>query len=120
MNTTFIEYPKCTTCKKAKKWLCEQGVEFADRHIAEENPSAEELRSWWQASGVPLKKFFNTCGVKYREMNLSEKLKSMSDDEQLALLATDGLLVKRPILVTEDGKVIPGFKAETWAAALGK
>ena len=75
---------------------------------------------WWQASGLPLKKFFNTCGVKYREMNLSEKLKSMSDDEQLALLATDGLLVKRPILVTEDGKVIPGFKAETWAAALGK
>ena len=120
MNTTFIEYPKCTTCKKAKKWLSEQGVEFSDRHIAEANPSAEELRSWWQASGVPLKKFFNTCGVKYREMNLSEKLKSMSDDEQLALLATDGLLVKRPILVTEDGKVIPGFKAETWSAALGK
>ena len=120
MNTTFIEYPKCSTCKKAKTWLAGQGVEFADRHIAEQQPTAEELRSWWQASGLPLKKFFNTCGVKYREMNLSEKLKSMSDDEQLALLATDGLLVKRPILVTEDGKVIPGFNAETWAAALGK
>ena len=120
MNTTFIEYPKCTTCKKAKKWLSEQGVEFADRHIVDENPSAEELRSWWQASGVPLKKFFNTCGVKYREMNLSEQLKTMSEDEQLTLLASDGLLVKRPILVTAEGKVVPGFKAETWSAALGK
>ncbi len=120
MNTTFIEYPKCTTCKKAKSWLAGQGVEFADRHIAEQQPTAEELRSWWQASGLPLKKFFNTCGVKYREMNLSAKLKEMSDEEQLALLATDGLLVKRPILVTADGKVIPGFKAEAWSAALGK
>ena len=120
MSTQFIEYPKCTTCKKAKKWLEEQGVEFADRHIAEQQPTAEELRAWWQASGLPLKKFFNTCGVKYREMNLSAKLKEMSDEEQLALLATDGLLVKRPILVTADGKVIPGFKAETWSAALGK
>ena len=120
MNTTFIEYPKCTTCKKAKSWLTGQGVEFSARHIAEEQPTAEELRSWWQASGLPLKKFFNTCGVKYREMNLSERLKEMSEDEQLALLATDGLLVKRPILVTAEGKVIPGFKAETWESALGK
>lgn len=120
MSTQFIEYPKCSTCRKAKVWLQEQGVEFSDRHIAEQAPSAEELKVWWQQSGLPLKKFFNTCGVKYREMNLAEKLKTMSEDEQLALLATDGLLVKRPILVTGDGKVIPGFKAETWAAALGK
>ena len=118
MKTTFIEYPKCTTCKKAKSWLAGQGVEFTARHIAEEAPTAEELRGWWQASGLPLKKFFNTCGVKYREMNLSERLKEMSDEEQRALLATDGLLVKRPILVTDTGKVIPGFKAETWSAAL--
>ena len=120
MNTTFIEYPKCTTCKKAKTWLTGQGVEFCARHIAEEQPTAEELRSWWQASGLPLKKFFNTCGVKYREMNLAEQLKTMSEDEQVALLASDGLLVKRPILVTAEGKVVPGFKAETWSAALGK
>ena len=118
MNTTFIEYPKCTTCKKAKNWLQEQGVEFTARHIAEESPTADELRSWWKASGLPLKKFFNTCGVKYREMNLSERLNEMNEEEQLALLATDGLLVKRPILVTAEGKVIPGFKAETWSSAL--
>ncbi len=120
MNTTFIEYPKCTTCKKAKNWLAGQGVEFADRHIAEAPPTADELRSWSQASGLPLRKFFNTCGVKYRELNLSARLKEMSEEEQLALLATDGMLVKRPILVTPEGRVIPGFKAETWAEALGK
>ncbi len=120
MSTQFIEYPKCSTCRKARTWLQEQGVEFADRHIAEQAPTADELRGWWQASGLPLKKFFNTCGVKYREMNLAARLKEMSEEEMLALLATDGLLVKRPLLVTESGKVIPGFKAETWSEALGK
>lgn len=120
MSTLFIEYPKCSTCRKAATWLKEQGVDFTDRHIAEQQPTEEELRRWHAASGLPLKKFFNTCGVKYREMNLSTRLKEMSEDEQIALLASDGLLVKRPILVTEDGKVIPGFKAETWTAALGK
>ena len=116
----FICYPKCTTCQKALRWLDDNKIEYELRDIKENNPSLEELSAWYKMSGLPLKKFFNTCGVKYREMNLSAKLKEMSDEEQLALLATDGLLVKRPILVTADGKVIPGFKAETWSAALGK
>ena len=116
----FVWYPKCSTSLKAKKWLDAHNIPYEERNIKEDNPTAAELKQWHEKSGLPLKKFFNTCGVKYREMNLSERLKSMSDAEQLALLATDGLLVKRPILVTEDGKVIPGFKAETWAAALGK
>ena len=120
MSTQFIEYPKCSTCRKARTWLQERGVEFADRHIAEQSPTQEELRTWWQASGLPLKKFFNTCGMKYREMNLAARLKEMSEEEMLALLATDGMLVKRPLLVTESGVVIPGFKADTWSAALGK
>lgn len=120
MSTQLIEYPKCSTCRKARVWLQEQGADFTARHIAEQAPTAEELRGWWQASGLPLKKFFNTCGVKYREMNLATRLKEMSEEEMLALLATDGMLVKRPLLVTGNGAVIPGFKAETWSAALGK
>jgi len=120
VSTQFIEYPKCTTCKKAKKWLEEQGVSFADRHIAEHAPTAEELHRWWQASGLPLKRFFNTCGMKYRELNLAAKLAEMTEEEQLQLLASDGMLVKRPLLITEDGSVIPGFKAEAWSQALGK
>ncbi len=120
MSTQFIEYPKCTTCKKAKKWLEEQGVSYTARHIAEQAPAAEELRSWWQASGLPLKRFFNTCGVKYRELNLATKLGEMSEEEQLALLASDGMLVKRPLLVTEEGNVVPGFKAEVWEVSLRK
>ena len=116
----FLEYPPCSTCQKAKKWLDEHSLSYTNRHIKEDKPTYEELKLWYEKSGLPLKKFFNTCGVKYREMNLSEKLKSMSEEEQLALLATDGLLVKRPILVTAEGKVVPGFKAETWSAALGK
>lgn len=120
MSNVLIEYPKCSTCRKAHKWLEEQGVEFTARHIVEQAPGAEEIRKWSKASGLPLKKFFNTCGMKYRELGLSAKLADMSEDEQAALLASDGMLVKRPLLVTEDGTVIPGFKAETWQKALGK
>lgn len=120
MSTQFIEYPKCSTCRKARVWLQEQGAEFTARHIVEQAPGEAELRAWWQASGLPLKKFFNTCGTKYRELNLAARLKEMSEEEMLAMLATDGMLVKRPLLVTDSGQVIPGFKAETWSAALGK
>lgn len=120
MSNVLIEYPKCSTCRKAYRWLEEQGVEFTDRHIVEQAPTAEEISRWSKASGLPLKKFFNTCGMKYRELGLSAKLADMSEDEQLSLLASDGMLVKRPLLVTESGAVIPGFKAETWQKALGK
>lgn len=120
MSTQFIEYPKCTTCKKAKKWLAEQGMVFCERHIAEQAPTEQELRTWWQASGLPLKRFFNTSGVKYRELNLAAKLGEMSEEEQLQLLASDGMLVKRPLLVTDDGSVVPGFKEAAWCTALGK
>lgn len=115
----FVEYPKCTTCKKAKKWLEENGVEFTDRHIAEENPTKEELTAWYQKSGLPLKRFFNTSGLKYKEINLKDKLPSMSEEEQLELLSTDGMLVKRPVLVGEDF-VTTGFKEDTWKELLGK
>lgn len=109
----FIEYPKCTTCKKAKKWLEENGVEFTDRHIVENNPSKEELKEWYEKSGLPLKRFFNTSGMKYKEMKLKDKLPEMSEEEQLELLATDGMLVKRPLLIG-DTFAIPGFKERTW------
>lgn len=109
----FIEYPRCTTCKKAKKWLEENGVEFTDRHIVEDNPSKEELKEWYEKSGLPLKRFFNTSGVKYKEMKLKDKLPEMSEEEQLELLATDGMLVKRPLLVGESF-AIPGFKEQAW------
>lgn len=115
----FVEYPKCTTCKKAKKWLEENGVEFTDRHIAEENPTKEELTAWYQKSGLPLKRFFNTSGLKYKELNLKDKLPSMSEEEQLELLSTDGMLVKRPVLVGENF-VTTGFKEDTWKELLGK
>lgn len=113
----FLEYPKCTTCKKAKKWLEEQGVTFTDRHIVEENPTKEELREWIGRSGLPMKRFFNTSGMKYRELGLKDKLGEMSEEEQLELLATDGMLVKRPLLV-EEGFVLPGFKEADWKEAL--
>ena len=114
----FIEYPKCSTCKKARKWLEEHGVEFEDRHIKEQNPSASELRQWHAASGLPLKRFFNTSGMLYRNMELKDKLPSMSEDEQFELLASDGMLVKRPILV--DGEtVLVGFREKEWAELLG-
>lgn len=118
MTALFIEYPKCTTCKKAKKWLDEHGVEYFDRHIVEDNPTAEELASWQQRSGLPLRRFFNTSGMKYRELGIKAKLDAgMSDEEAFALLATDGMLVKRPIVVT-DGAVLVGFKEAAWEEAL--
>ena len=114
---TFICYPKCTTCQKAKKWLEAQGVAFEARHIVEENPTAEELSKWIAASGQPVKKFFNTSGMKYKELALKDKLPSMTDEEQIALLATDGMLVKRPLVIGE-GVVLAGFKEDKWAEAL--
>ena len=109
----FIWYPKCTTCQKAKKWLDSHEIEYTERHIVEENPTYEELKEWHQKSGLPLKKFFNTSGMLYKEMKLKDKLPEMSEDEQLKLLATNGMLVKRPVLVAED-KVLVGFKEAEW------
>ena len=114
---TFICYPKCTTCQKAKKWLEGQGKDFQMRDIKEENPTVEELRLWWQRSGLPLKKFFNTSGLQYKALGLKDQLPGMSEEEQLALLASDGMLVKRPILVGEE-VVLVGFKEPDWAERL--
>lgn len=110
----FVCYPKCSTCKKAEKWLTEQGVSFEKRDIKLENPTKEELREWRRKSGLPLKRFFNTSGNLYKEMKLKDKLPGMTEEEQYDLLATDGMLVKRPILVTE-GKVLVGFKEDEWS-----
>lgn len=109
----FVCYPKCSTCKKARKWLDESGVEYTLRDIKTDNPTAEELKTWWKISGLPLKRFFNTSGNIYKEMKLKDKLLEMSEEEQLVLLATDGMLVKRPILVGED-KVLVGAKEKEW------
>ncbi len=113
----FVEYPKCTTCQKAKKYLDSRGASYLDRHIKEENPSEAELREWHARSGLPLKKFFNTSGLQYKTLGLKDKLPGMSEEEQFALLASDGMLVKRPILVGEDF-VLVGFKEEQWAEKL--
>ena len=113
----FICYPKCTTCQKAKKWLEEKGLDFEVRHIVEDNPSAEELAKWIADSGLPMKKFFNTSGLKYKELQLKDRLPEMSDEEKIALLATDGMLVKRPLLVHGD-RVLVGFKEAEWEALL--
>lgn len=113
----FLEYPPCSTCKKAKKWLQDHDVAFAARHIKEDNPSAEEISAWQERSGLPLKKFFNTSGLAYKSLGLKDKLSAMTRQEQLALLAADGMLVKRPILVTEDA-VLVGFKEAEWEALL--
>lgn len=116
---TFVCYEKCTTCKKAQKWLDEHAVSYELRPIKEQNPSEAELRAWHAASGLPLKKFFNTSGQLYRSMELTKKLPTMTEDEQFALLATDGMLVKRPIFV--DGEtVLVGFKEADWAEKLEK
>jgi arsenate reductase len=109
----FIEYPKCTTCKRAKKWLDDKGISYTDRHIVEDNPTFEELSGWFKRSGLQLKRFFNTSGLLYKSMQLKDKLPQMSDEEQLKLLATDGMLVKRPIIVTDDF-VLTGFKEAEW------
>ena len=109
----FIQYPPCSTCQKAKKWLDEHGVTYSDRHIKENNPTYEELKEWYRRSGLPLKRFFNTSGLLYKSMELKNKLPAMSEEEQLRLLATDGMLVKRPILVT-DNAVTTGFKEAEW------
>ncbi len=109
----FFCYPRCSTCQKAKKWLDEQGKKYTERHIVENNPTYEELKKWYEISGLPLKKFFNTSGLKYKELQLKDKLPTMSEDEMLKLLATDGMLVKRPLLVTDD-KVLVGFKQAQW------
>lgn len=113
MSVLFLEYPKCTTCKKAKAWLEGNGVAFDDRHIVEQNPTAEELKAWWEKSGLPLKKFFNTSGMLYKEMQLKDKLPEMSEEEQIELLSTNGMLVKRPLIILEDF-VLVGFKEAEW------
>ena len=113
----FLEYPPCSTCKKAKKWLDDNGVSYTARHIKEQNPSYEDLKGWYEKSGLPLKKFFNTSGLAYKELGLKDKLPTMTGEEQLRLLATDGMLVKRPLVVTEDF-VITGFKEAEWIEKL--
>ena len=113
----FICYPKCTTCKKAQAFLIEQGAAFTVRDIKEDNPSEAELRAWHAASGLPLRKFFNTSGQLYKSLNLKDKLPAMSEDEQFALLASDGMLVKRPILIGEDF-VRVGFRQAEWESVL--
>ena len=113
MRKLFIEYPKCSTCKKAKKWLEDNKIEFNDRHIVENTPTVEELKEWIKMSGKDIKKWFNTSGLKYKELNLKDRLPLMSDEEKIELLSTDGMLIKRPILVLEN-KVLIGFKEEEW------
>ena len=114
----FLCYPKCSTCQKAKAWLEERGISYDLRDIKQNNPTVEELTAWYRKSGLPLKKFFNTSGLQYKALGLKDKLTAMSEDEQLALLATDGMLVKRPLLVGED-LVLTGFRAAEWEARLG-
>lgn len=117
MNVLFLEYPKCSTCKKAKKWLEEHQVAFTDRHIVEQNPTAEELKAWHEKSGLVLKKFFNTSGMIYRQEGLKDQLPNMSEEEQYQLLATNGMLVKRPLVIGEDF-VLVGFKEKEWEETL--
>lgn len=113
----FLQYPPCSTCKKAKNFLDEHGICYTDRHIKEDNPSYEELKLWHEKSGLPLKRFFNTSGLQYKALNLKERLPNMTEEEQLRLLASDGMLVKRPLLVTDD-TVLTGFKEALWAEIL--
>lgn len=113
----FLEYPRCTTCRRAKKWLDEKQVAYTDRHIVEENPSYEELKDWYKRSGLELKKFFNTSGQLYKEMKLKDKLPEMSEDDKLKLLSQNGMLVKRPLVVKED-VVLVGFKEDQWSREL--
>ena len=117
MSLLFIEYPKCSTCKRAKKWLEDHGVEFIDRHIVEDNPTAGELKEWHERSGLPLKRFFNTSGQLYRQNNIKDRLPSMSEEEQYDLLATDGMVVKRPVIVADDF-ILVGFKEKEYEEKL--
>ncbi len=109
----FLWYPKCTTCQKAKKWLDDKGISYEVRNIKEQNPTASELRQWWEKSNLPLRKFFNTSGFLYKSLGLKDKLPGMSEEEQFFLLATDGMLVKRPLVITQDN-VLVGFKEAEW------
>ena len=109
----FLCYPKCSTCQKARKWLDEHGIKYTERHIVEKNPTYDELKVWYQQSGLPIKKFFNTSGMLYKEQKLKDKLPDMSEEEQLTLLATDGMLVKRPLVIGDDF-VLTGFKEAEW------
>ena len=113
----FLEYPKCSTCKKANKWLDSHSISYEGRHIIDDNPTVEELKDWHERSGLPLKRFFNTSGMKYRELGLKDKLPEMSEEEQYELLATDGMLVKRPLVVGDDFVLI-GFKEALWKETL--
>ena len=118
MPVLFIEYPKCSTCRKAKKWLDEHGIDYTDRHIVEDNPTAEELAAWQERSGLPVRRFFNTSGMRYRELGIKAKLDAgMSDEDAFALLATDGMLVKRPLVIADDA-VLMGFREPAWEQAL--
>ena len=119
MSVLFLNYPKCTTCIKARKWLEENNIEFISRHIVEDNPNFEELKKFIELSGLPIKKFFNTSGILYREMQLKDKLATMNDEDMIKLLATNGMLVKRPLIVTEKGVLI-GFKTDKWAEFFNK
>lgn len=113
----FIEYPKCTTCQKAKKWLDENGIKYESRHIKEDNPTYDELTEWYNRSGLSLKRFFNTSGMLYKSMGLKDKLDTMSEEEQLKLLATDGMLVKRPLIIS-DNMILTGFRQKEWEEKL--
>lgn len=116
----FLEYPPCSTCKKARKWLDNHGITYTARHIKENNPTYEELKLWLERSGLPIKKFFNTSGQQYKALGLKDRLPGMRVDEQLQLLATDGMLVKRPVVVTEDGTILTGFREAEWEQNLLK
>ena len=113
----FLQYPPCSTCQKAKRWLDEHGFTYEDRHIKLNKPSYEELKAWYEKSGLPLKRFWNTSGLQYRALELKDKLPTMTEEEQLRLLATDGMLVKRPLIVTEQG-ILTGFKEAEWERLL--
>ncbi len=113
MKYLFIEYPKCSTCQKAKKWLENKNIEFEDRHIVENTPTVEELHEWIKKSGLEIKKFFNTSGLVYKNMNLKEKLETMTEEEKIKLLASNGMLIKRPLLIREN-MVLVGFREKEW------
>ena len=117
MDILFVEYPPCSTCQKAKKWLDERGVSYTDRHIKLENPTREELQTWHRESGLPLKRFFNTSGMRYKELGLKDRLPTMTEQEQYELLSSDGMLVKRPLLLGP-GFVLTGFREAEWVQAL--